>query len=351
MKISALVLSVAAGACASLVSQASAQYSTNFDSYTPGSIVGQDSWIQPVAGSNDWQAQALNDPANFNVCPSPDSGTQTGVATCYLSAATFARSQHPMNWADHGTWTICMDFWADYQAADPLLHASNVGSFSVQPTGSQGPNMLWYYNTDGDVTSDYSISWNLFDSAGGAALGFYNPDDVAGTWPSGPFSEFKYRKWYRASYVVNLDTGEVTKMGVKNLESGAAATFISTGTLFGTTANGNWNTEGGENNIEAKPKPNQFRMFVGGQGNGNVMAFDNISFTPGDSLCVSDSPAGCPADFDGDGTVDFFDYDAFVVCFEGGACPNCRTADFDGDGTPDFFDYDAFVVTFEAPCP
>ena len=26
--------------------------------------------------------------------------------------------------------------------------------------------------------------------------------------------------------------------------------------------------------------------------------------------------AGCPADFDGDGTVDFFDYDAFVVAFE-----------------------------------
>ncbi len=59
----------------------------------------------------------------------------------------------------------------------------------------------------------------------------------------------------------------------------------------------------------------------------------------------------CPADFDGDGTVDFFDYDAFVTCFEGGACPPGKTADFDGDGTVDFFDYDAFVVAFETPCP
>ncbi|MEK6703211.1 MAG: FG-GAP repeat protein [Planctomycetota bacterium] len=58
----------------------------------------------------------------------------------------------------------------------------------------------------------------------------------------------------------------------------------------------------------------------------------------------------CPADFDNDGTVDFFDYDAFVTCFEGGVCPEGRTADFDGDTTVDFFDYDSFVVAFEAGC-
>ncbi|MEK6703846.1 MAG: hypothetical protein AABZ53_16425 [Planctomycetota bacterium] len=63
--------------------------------------------------------------------------------------------------------------------------------------------------------------------------------------------------------------------------------------------------------------------------------------------------SSCPADFDGDGTPDFFDYDAFVICFEGGPCPPGpppRTADFDADGTVDFFDYDAFVVAFEAGC-
>ncbi len=54
----------------------------------------------------------------------------------------------------------------------------------------------------------------------------------------------------------------------------------------------------------------------------------------------------CPADFDLDGTVDFFDYDSFVVAFEAGT----QDADFDGDGTSDFFDYDAFVVAFELGC-
>ncbi|MEK6700966.1 MAG: hypothetical protein AABZ53_01785, partial [Planctomycetota bacterium] len=68
------------------------------------------------------------------------------------------------------------------------------------------------------------------------------------------------------------------------------------------------------------------------------------------ALRTSAPPPICPADFDADGTVDFFDYDAFVICFEGGACPPGKTADFDGDGTVDFFDYDAFVVAFESPC-
>jgi probable HAF family extracellular repeat protein len=55
----------------------------------------------------------------------------------------------------------------------------------------------------------------------------------------------------------------------------------------------------------------------------------------------------CPADFNGDGFLDFFDYDAFVEAYEtsGGL-----ETDFNGDGFVDFFDYDAFVAAFEAGC-
>ncbi len=56
----------------------------------------------------------------------------------------------------------------------------------------------------------------------------------------------------------------------------------------------------------------------------------------------------CEADFNRDGFLDFFDFDDFVVCFEGGACPPDRSADFNGDGFADFFDYDDFVIAFEA---
>ncbi len=86
-----------------------------------------------------------------------------------------------------------------------------------------------------------------------------------------------------------------------------------------------------------------------------------INFAPRALRCVVTNSCGnatsnqatlavCPADFDCDGTPDFFDYDAFVICFEGGTCPPGKTADFDADGTVDFFDYDAFVVAFEAGC-
>ncbi|MEK6703586.1 MAG: hypothetical protein AABZ53_15095 [Planctomycetota bacterium] len=68
------------------------------------------------------------------------------------------------------------------------------------------------------------------------------------------------------------------------------------------------------------------------------------------SACRSVQAAPCAADFDSDGTVDFFDYDAFVNCFEGASCPPGTSADFDADGTVDFFDYDAFVIAFEAGC-
>lgn len=58
----------------------------------------------------------------------------------------------------------------------------------------------------------------------------------------------------------------------------------------------------------------------------------------------------CPADFNVDGALDFFDYNDFVQCFEGTACPDGQTADFNNDSAIDFFDYDQFVAAFEAGC-
>lgn len=77
--------------------------------------------------------------------------------------------------------------------------------------------------------------------------------------------------------------------------------------------------------------------------------------------CVMTNPCGvttsdgvllrlCLADFNCDAFVDGFDYDDFVLCFEGGTCPSGKTADFNGDGFPDGFDYDEFVTQFETGC-
>mgnify|MGYP002783739173 FL=1 len=61
-------------------------------------------------------------------------------------------------------------------------------------------------------------------------------------------------------------------------------------------------------------------------------------------------PPACPADFNGDGFLDFFDFIDFSDCFEGVVCPPGKTADFDGDGFVDFFDYSAFIDAFETGC-
>ncbi|QOJ00490.1 MAG: hypothetical protein HRU70_08310 [Phycisphaeraceae bacterium] len=58
----------------------------------------------------------------------------------------------------------------------------------------------------------------------------------------------------------------------------------------------------------------------------------------------------CPADFNDDGFLDFFDLDAFIECFDGFACPPGKTADFNADGFVDFFDLDAYVNAFDAGC-
>jgi hypothetical protein len=69
-----------------------------------------------------------------------------------------------------------------------------------------------------------------------------------------------------------------------------------------------------------------------------------------DWACTLSPIATCPADFNGDGFIDFFDFDDFVLCFEGGGCPSGKTADFNADGFVDFFDFDDFVLAFETGC-
>lgn len=57
-------------------------------------------------------------------------------------------------------------------------------------------------------------------------------------------------------------------------------------------------------------------------------------------------PDECPADVNGDGTVDFFDYLDFVADF----AEENPSADYNADGTIDFFDYLDFVAEFSVEC-
>ncbi len=114
----------------------------------------------------------------------------------------------------------------------------------------------------------------------------------------------------------------------------------TTVTTFPAPPNGAWQWGGlphaGILDIETKTIPGGYELWMS-------------CISRGLAVLTVTTPA-CAADFDADGSVDFFDYDAFVNCFEGLACPPGKTADFDGDAAVDFFDYDAFVIAFEAGC-
>ena len=57
-------------------------------------------------------------------------------------------------------------------------------------------------------------------------------------------------------------------------------------------------------------------------------------------------PRICPADFNQDDVVDFFDYLDFVQALS----TNASDADFNADDAVNFFDYIDFVTAFETGC-
>jgi hypothetical protein len=62
---------------------------------------------------------------------------------------------------------------------------------------------------------------------------------------------------------------------------------------------------------------------------------------------LSDCTPSCPADLNGDGSLNFFDVSAFLVAYQS----MDPVADFSGDGQFNFFDVSAFLVAFKAGCP
>jgi hypothetical protein len=85
--------------------------------------------------------------------------------------------------------------------------------------------------------------------------------------------------------------------------------------------------------------------YLAGEGTQTVISGGNFQY-----ISLYRGGPSCPPDFNGDGFLDFFDYDDYVNCFETGNCPSGRTADFNGDNFVDFFDYDAYVEAFEVGC-
>jgi len=76
-------------------------------------------------------------------------------------------------------------------------------------------------------------------------------------------------------------------------------------------------------------------------------ADDDEFFVNGGAAYIYHNDAGCVADFNGDGTTNFFDVSAFLAAFQA-MDPG---ADLNGDGTFNFFDISEFLSQFSEGCP
>ncbi len=82
-----------------------------------------------------------------------------------------------------------------------------------------------------------------------------------------------------------------------------------------------------------------------GQPDAGIMSGGQFTVSGGFWAGIATS-SPCPADFNVDGIVDFFDYLDFISAF----AANQPIADFNGDSVLDFFDYLDFVDAFAAGC-
>ncbi|KAA0213991.1 MAG: hypothetical protein DYG94_03030 [Leptolyngbya sp. PLA3] len=84
----------------------------------------------------------------------------------------------------------------------------------------------------------------------------------------------------------------------------------------------------------------------------NAFRLGNDPWQPGGSgaeltMGVDATPAPCIPDFVGDGTLDFFDVQAFLARFSAGS----PSVDLNNDGHLNFFDVQAFLTALSAGCP
>jgi hypothetical protein len=147
--------------------------------------------------------------------------------------------------------------------------------------------------------------------------------------------------WHDAPAAVNAASAAINNL---NLSVATSAADVFLGNNFNNGASRSGGSPDAINNTEqvllTSPSPGIAVLRVSA-------AAVNVG-TQGFAVCLTgDVTPLCPADVDGDGFIDFFDFDAFVQAFESG---DTFTADFDGDGFVDFIDFDAFVTAYETGC-
>jgi hypothetical protein len=204
------------------------------------------------------------------------------------------------------------------QPEDDHTPGSGVNCFFTGQ-GSVG-GALGEADVDGGATSLISPAYNL-SSAGAATLSYW--------------------RWYSNSQG-GAPAADTFRVYVSNDNGTNWSLFETVGPA--TENNGGWIFKSGRvDSILPLTAQMRVKFVAEDAGTGSLIeaAVDDFKL---EALICNNS---CPADFNADTVVDFFDYLDFVAAFSS----NAAGADFNGDTTIDFFDYLDFVAAFSTGCP
>jgi len=274
----------------------------------------------------------LNGATNALTAFDPDGdGPQpsTLIAAGFFTAS--GDTQLPLGLAQ---WNTLTQDWEPFQAETPFQFHYALGV--ERPWGAGGPQRL--------VLSGYFPPIDNFDAPDAAVIRFTN---LGPAWCLIPPSD------------LSIEPGQTIELSAQlhpaYAHEGAQYTWLRNGQPVSNGAEGA--APGGGFVSSASGFLSPFNLTA------TLRISDATTFDAGAYSLRLTNPAGqstsipaavsvgspCPADFNADGFLDFFDYDDFVSCFEG-ACPNGLSADFNADGFADFFDFDDFIAAFEAGC-
>lgn len=233
---------------------------------TPGVCPVANQWYIPVAGSlnyfvHTYAGNTLGVPVN------PQGGAQFAGA---LGGP--ARAQKAQSFGTGGVWKVQMDCTGRWNAALPAVN--NIGSFSLQPSGStkywqQLMNWGGGGPYDGPLSpppdhrttaTNFHIHFGHFTVA--------SPTGIAFAVPGPEFLSLDVTHWYRITVEWDFTAAQILRVSIKDLTTNSATTTYDVYDL-------GWLLQGGLNS--ALPLPTDFRLFTGGVG--DVAAWDNISFS------------------------------------------------------------------------
>jgi hypothetical protein len=305
-------------AVAGLAAAAQAQYETDFEGLSASAsgelLTGQDGYYLPVADSNDFLALTYaGNPYSFPA--NPDGGAQF-IAGEGGAPPALARAQRDITWPT-GTVRVTYDVSGAYVGG--ATPSNNLGSFSMQP--STGAAAVIYLMSWSDTAAQtWQQSYLAFTEAGVAIAS-------PGVIPGPEWQNLDLLKWYRISITIDFGANRLVESSITDLATGGTATAPLTGAYLPGGSTG------------GMPHPTGFRFFGGGGTAGNVTAWDN--------LVIEQIEAGCYADCDQSGALDFFDF----LCFQNAFAAGDPYADCDLSGGLDFFDFLCFQNAFAAGCP